>query len=274
MSDRTATPSPFLELVRHPLRMRMLTVQEVSRPTPRLVRVALGGADLDGFSSDGPADHVKVFFPRRGETEPVVPRLGPDGIVPGDGPPPIARDYTPRHHRLAEGVLELDLVLHDGGHAAAWAEGATVGDRLGVAGPRGSHVPTGAIAGLLLVADQTGLPAVQNWLRWAPAGMPVTSVVAVADDTDVQPLDTDADLDARWVHHRPVSDGDGAALLAALADVEPRPAGTLHWIAAETAAVQAVRRFLIDTRGVDRAAVDSRGYWKRGKPGHEEPHAD
>ena len=51
--------------VRHEPRRRLLTVQNVQRLTPNMVRVTLGG-DLAGFVSSAYDDHVKVFFPLAG----------------------------------------------------------------------------------------------------------------------------------------------------------------------------------------------------------------
>lgn len=254
--------------------MRILQVQAVERPTPRLVRVALAGDDLAGFSSVGPADHVKVFLPRPGETVPRTPMLGPDGLVPDDGPRPIGRDYTPRHHRLREGILELDFVLHEGGAASAWAAAAEPGDQLAVAGPRGSHVPVGHFGGLLLVGDETALPAIQNWLRWAPAALPATALIEVQDDHDVQPLETEADLAAQWLTRGDAGPGTTDVLVDALDSITPPGADTFCWVAAETAVAAAVRNRLVEDLGVPADLVHSRGYWKRGASGHEEPHTD
>lgn len=269
-----AEDPPRMDLVRHPLRLRMLEVREVQRPTQRLVRVALGGDDLEGFASDGPADHVKVFLPPPGGRDPVVPALGPDGIVPTDGPRPVGRDYTPRHHRLGDGLLELDFVLHDGGRASAWAAEARVGDPLAVGGPRGSHVPAGRIEGLLLVADETGLPAVHNWLRWAPAGLPVTARIEVQDDADIQRFETAADLDAGWSIRGSDAPGRSGVLADAVGHVARPSGGTLCWVAAETGVVAAVRSRLLRQHGVHPDRIHARGYWKLGDAGHEEPHSD
>src|SRR5690606_22155308 len=77
------------DTVSHPLRMRMLEVVDLARPTPRLVRVTLAGDDFDGFVSASASDHVKLFVPAPGERVARVPVLGPDGIRPdpnGDRP--------------------------------------------------------------------------------------------------------------------------------------------------------------------------------------------
>lgn len=118
---------PLVETVHHPLRIRRLSVTLVRRPTPRVVRVSLGGAELEGFCRGAPDDHVKVFFPERGATEPLLPELGERGVIwPTEGPRPIARDYTPVDG--ADDGLVLDFVLHDGGHASDWAAYAAQSD--------------------------------------------------------------------------------------------------------------------------------------------------
>lgn len=49
--------------VRHPLVFRRLQVREVTELTPHMRRIVVGGAELEGFHSGAPDDHVKVFFP-------------------------------------------------------------------------------------------------------------------------------------------------------------------------------------------------------------------
>jgi NADPH-dependent ferric siderophore reductase len=53
-------------------------VVSVSRLTRRLVSVCLGGDRLDGFQGIAPTSHLKVYPPRPGQTEPLLPEVGPD----------------------------------------------------------------------------------------------------------------------------------------------------------------------------------------------------
>ncbi|CPQ44353.1 iron utilization protein [Bordetella pertussis] len=86
-----------VQRVRHPLKMRLLEVKRVTRPTPHLARITLAGDALRDFVSASFDDHVKVFFPPPGAARPVLPELGPDGLVFAEGEPrPPMRDYTPR----------------------------------------------------------------------------------------------------------------------------------------------------------------------------------
>src|SRR5580704_7023306 len=85
--------------VRHEAKRRLLEVKSVSRITPKMLRITVGGDELDGFVSAAHDDHVKLFFPQPGQAEPVLPTMGPNGpVYPPDAPRPAARDYTPRRY--------------------------------------------------------------------------------------------------------------------------------------------------------------------------------
>lgn len=272
------TSNPNIETVHHPLRMRMLTVRSTTRPTPRLVRVRLGGDDLDGFVSLGPADHVKVFFPEDGEAVPEVPELGPNGIVrdPARTRPYRSRDYTPRHGALlTDGVLEIDVVLHDHGVAADWARRAEVGDTLGVAGPRGSHLLTTAVDAFVLCGDETALPAIQNWLLAAPPDSTALAIVEVDDEHDIQELSGPPGVDVVWALRRGVAPGQGSILIDAVRSADlPPVATTFFWAAGEAGIIRQIRRHLIDERGIAPDFVETRGYWRLDTEDHQEPHDD
>ena len=102
--------------VRHEPRRRQLEVERVERIAAHMIRVTLGG-DLDGFTSLGFDDHVKLFFPD-----------GPAGA--GGEPQTASRDYTPRRYDPAAKTLDIEFVLHDAGPATRWAEQAQAGQSL------------------------------------------------------------------------------------------------------------------------------------------------
>ncbi len=117
------SPQPALarERVRHPLRLRHLTVTTVRPVAPTMVRVTLAGPELDGFAAPGPADHVKVFFP---DADGVLttPSITESGIARPETGTVIGRDYTPFAHRPEAGEVDVDFVLHGAdGPASAWA---------------------------------------------------------------------------------------------------------------------------------------------------------
>lgn len=236
---------PTIELVRHPLQRRRLSVAAVEHLTPHMLRITLSGAELADFTSVSPDDHIKIFLP------------GADGQE-------LCRDYTPRQYNRAAATLVLDFVDHHTGPAAAWARSARVGDSLDIGGPKGSRVITGDVAHWLLVGDESALPAIGRRVEALPAHARVTTVVAVPEVADEQVFATAATHDAYWVH-RPLELADQAhAIVAALGQV-PIEVGTFVWVGAEAHVARAVRDYLLDVRCVPVQWVRASGYWVMGQ---------
>ncbi|MER7518493.1 siderophore-interacting protein [Streptomyces sp. NPDC126499] len=258
--------------------LRRVRVRDVRPLTPRMTRVTLGDPSLAGAALARPDAQVKLFFPRRGQTEPVLPAPDRDGdvmrwyaayaAIPEERRPWM-RSYTVRAHDPAAGTVDIDFLLHGGGEdgpATRWARRARPGDVLGMFGPSdhfAAPVDPGAGDWALLVADACALPALATVAGALPPGRPAVAVVLVADAAERQPLPTAGDLRVRWVY------GEGAAgeesLIAAVrAEAGRFPAGAPYvWLAGEAGTVRALRRHLVEERGIDRRAVDFAGYWRR-----------
>jgi NADPH-dependent ferric siderophore reductase len=244
-SDFAKNRDPEIQRVRHESKRRELDVVGVDRITPHMIRVKLGGAQLEGFSSASPDDHVKVSFPvANGSIE--------------------RRDYTPRRYDAARGELLIDFVDHDGGPATAWARAVKVGDHLEIGGPRGSRVIAGDIPNWLLIGDETALPAIGRRLEEMHAGTRVTTLIAVPGATDEQAFETKAKLEARWVHRSLNAADDPAPLLEALKAIELSPR-TFVWIAAEASVARILRRYFIETRTHSLQWLKAAGYWVKGE---------
>lgn len=268
MSD-AASPLPdrfFREGGRNRFTARRAQVLRVERIAPPLVRVTLGGADFADFTSAGPADHVRVFFPDAATGELVAPTpVGPgeDGVVRPDRAS-VSRDFTPLPREVEGGrEVDLDFFVHpDPGPASAWAESARAGDELVVLGPRGSRRAPQGIDGLLLMCDETSLPSAGRWIRDVPRGTTVDVIAAVTDAGD-------------WVAgylgdvpgvrtHVVAPDSAGARILAALERIGPIGEGTFVWAAGEASSLVPVRRHLRRTLGLPPAQAQVSGYWRRG----------
>ena len=246
MTETSATlAAPEITRVRHELKRRMLTVASSERITPNMLRIAFTGEDLADFVSAAPDDHVKLFVPD------------------GDGEP-ARRDYTPRRYDAAARSLLVDFALHDAGPATQWALNAQPGDTLEIGGPRGSRVISGDIAHWLLIADETGLPAVGRRLEEAPAGTPITTLVAVPGAADEQVFETAAEHDPLWLHRDPANAADPAPFLEKLESISLPPA-TFVWIAAEGSVTRAIRSYLLEERGHPLTWLKASGYWVMGK---------
>lgn len=266
--------------VRHPLVARRCHVGAVAHLTPSMVRVTLVGEDLAGFVSDGPTDHLKVFFPDPVSGVLAAPRTGTDGLVPPEGEV-VVRDYTPRAFRPvgASGgpELDLDLVLHgDAGPASAWAARASVGDELVVAGPRGSSLLPASATSFLLGADETALPAVARWLTLLAADRPDARVTVLAEvggvpdhaaleADDGSPLHPTAVI--TWLHRGTSRAGAGGPLEDALRGLGPLDDGCFVWFGGEAGMLLGVRRYLRHELGMRRDRAEVSGYWRRGTAG-------
>lgn len=238
-------PAPTITRLRHELRRRNLTVKSTEALTPAMIRITLTGADLAGFLSAAPDDHIKIF-------------------VPGPGDTPEMRDYTPRRFDAERQELVVDFAVHDAGPATLWALQAKPGDALAIGGPRGSQVIGGQIDRWLLIGDETALPAIGRRIEEAAPGTVIAALVAIPDSADRQVFDTAADLTLRWVLRPAAAATDPAPLLDRLAETDIPP-GTFVWIAAEARVARALRNHLLEDRGHPPGWLKASGYWVAGE---------
>jgi NADPH-dependent ferric siderophore reductase len=272
--DHIATePDRSPKRIRHELRFRRLDVTEVLTLSPSMVRVIFSGDDLKDFVSLGFDDHVKFFVPAEGEGMPVVPSLGPDGLVfPEGAPKPIGRDYTPRHFDPVRKTLAIDFALHDEGPATPWARQASAGMQVAIGGPRGSFIIPLAFDWHLLIADETGLPALARRLEELPTGSRAIAIVEVEGPQYELAISSRADISLHWVHRKDLPAGSVEPLISAVADI-PFPAGDFHtWIACESAVAKALRTWLIGNRNSNPKWMRASGYWRRGNAGVHDHH--
>ncbi|WP_036666398.1 siderophore-interacting protein [Paludibacterium yongneupense] len=251
--------------VRHPLKLRLVHVLRIRALSPLQLRITFVGTDMADFASDAFDDHIKIFFPLPGETMPHLPEQNPDGTpaVGGDGPRPIARDYTPRRFDAESGELDIEFLLHGEGPAATWAAQARPGHCIGIGGPRGSFIVPTAFDWHLLAGDLSALPAIARRLEELPAGK--RALVLIDTDSEDARIDlpSAAAVDIRWVCRDP-QDAASDTLLCALRKLD-LPAGEGYaWAAGELGLAQALRSHLIDERGLDKSRVRVASYWKRG----------
>ncbi|MFB2598835.1 siderophore-interacting protein [Herbiconiux sp. P17] len=258
------------EAVRHPMAVRHLVVDRVTPLTPTLTRVSLVGEELAGFASDGPTDHVKVFFTDPATGILTVPELTPEGIRRPESGRIISRDYTPRAFRAATAgspdELDIDFVLHGAhgtdGPASAWAASASPGDPLVIAGPRGSRLAPSGIARAVLLADETALPSLSRWLELLAPEVEITALIDVADASVPAYLSDELRLraDIVWLYRSNAPD----QLLAALRGLGPIDDDTFVFGAGEATTLIPVRHYLRKELGLPAEQVALSGYWKRG----------
>lgn len=277
--SRTSRPLSIL-----PITVREVSVMGIEDVTPSVRRLTLGGpamsaGERDGhpvgaFRSTGFDDHVKVVVPDVDGTQPDAGRQDGERFAWAPGVLPFCRDYTVR--RVADDGLsfEIDVVRHPSGRASDWAFSCAVGDRVSFAGPKMcADLPDG-IDWYLLVADETGLPAVTRWLEEAPGGTRARIVVEVPSDADRQLIDTAADAEITWLVRDPqVPAGHSRALLEAVQGFD-LPAGRgFAWVAGESTTIAPIRRHLRQDGRLERKDIEVVGYWRRTSTAQPTPEA-
>lgn len=309
MPTSTAAPLPML--------LEEVEVVAVERLSPSFIRFELGSPGLADLGVDGPwwDQRIKLVFPH--EDGPVPSFADADeGWYASWLDRPVAerghmRTYTIREVRGsgAETRLVVDVVVHAGaiGPAGGWAMRATVGDRLVVLAPRRGHFyggiefAPGDARELLLVGDETAVPAVAAILDQLEPGTRGTAFLEVPEAADVLELRHPARVRVVWLPraggprgetmHAAVLDHLGAAVRSQAVEegeVEDllweTPAfsssgeevaestrsvghdwdGLYAWIAGESKVVTGLRRALVKDLGLDRAQVAFMGYWREG----------
>ena len=242
------------------------------------------------------------------------------------------RTYTVREHRAAghpgnltaQPEIDIDVVLHldpveqpGQGVAARWARDAQVGDTVSLLGPNrhlvgpdygGIEFRPGTARTVLLVGDETALPAIGSILEALPASISGHALIEVPETGDAQQLLSRSGVQVTWLPRegrphgelldaavrRVMNENNAQAFRDAAAD-GPAAAGaattskeledvdvdetilwettTGHgafyaWLAGEASVIKTLRRHLVSELGLDRTQVSFMGYWRQGRAEH------
>ncbi|MND41708.1 NADPH-dependent ferric-chelate reductase [compost metagenome] len=247
VSENTA-----IHRVNHEIKRRCLNVLRVTELTPRMRRITLGGPELQGFTSIGSDDHIKLLFACTPQEQAVLD----SNELSQDGMRPTMREYTPRRIDLAAGELDIDFVLHGDGPASTWAAQAEVGQILNIAGPRSSMVVPDIFDSYLLIGDETAIPAIARRLEELPATRKVLAVIEIEDAHEQQALASQAQVEVIWVQRHQQD------LLQVVNDLT-LPEGQLYaWVALEKALTRSTKRLLIEQKGLKEERIKAAAYWR------------
>ena len=235
------------------------TVAAVSDIAPGLREITVSG--LEGFESPGFDAFVYVIVPQGDSALPDDFKMA--ALRAWKGPNrPAGAYYTIRRSRPDE--LDLWFVLHgDDGPLSAWAARAAPGDKLALWGPRIAFVPPSDTRKLLLVGDETALPAIAAIIEQAATSLPVSAVIEVADKSREVDLPSRRALDVTWVHRGAAAPGSGRSLYDAVEQAELNGDGLYVFGAAESRRIGEVRRMLKRDRGLTLEQMHLTGYWRR-----------
>lgn len=260
----------------YPVTLRELEVCRVADVTPGMRRVTLTGTQLDtftnadghvepAFTSTGFDDDIRLLFAYPGETDPVLPVMVDGSVTFAAGRRPLARAYTVRRYDPRTRELEVDFVVHGSGVATAWARGAGPGDRMHIAGPSVSQGLPEDCEHLLVVGDETALPAIARLLEGLPADARGQVFVEIADSAHIQSVRELPGVSVTWLPREGAEPGTTSLLLDAVTAAEWCGERVFAWLAGEQATVRSLRRYLIRDRGIAKTDIDFTGYWKRGE---------
>jgi NADPH-dependent ferric siderophore reductase len=241
----------------------VLEVRGLEVLSPFMTRVTIGGPALDGFAVELPAASVRLLIPSPGSDELVLPAWNGNEFLLADGTRPIIRTFTPRLFDADRLELALDVVIHEGGAVSAWINGAKSGDPAAVSGPGRGYAIDPNAPQFLLAGDETAIPAICQLLEHVPAAVPAEVIIEIAEPQARLDLHEAANVTVRWVDP-PVGAAPGDALVPAVGEVE-LVSGAKVWVAGEAAAMHRIRRHCFEERGLPRADVTVRGYWKAGR---------
>lgn len=257
-----------------------LTVLRRERLSPHWMRITLGGAEIDSFRPMGYDQWFRLFLPLGGDEG--LERLPAKANkmfgylrylrIP-DGVRPVMRNYTVRAFRPATAErgaeIDVDFVLHgsaaDGtaGPASRWAETCEAGESVVIIDEGLAFNPQRGVDRVVLVADETGLPAIAGVCASLPAGASGLAIIEVPSAADALEFPHPEAVEVRWI----VRDHDakpGTLALRALQESSLPDAPFHAYIVGEQALPTEGRRHLVNERGVPKDRVSFCGYWRVG----------
>ncbi|RGE16830.1 siderophore-interacting protein [Leucobacter sp. wl10] len=258
--------------------------------TPGFIRITLAGESLRDFAPWGLDQRIKLVLPMSDGSRPDF------GLLDDPTPHPkqwytrwkalpenrrnVLRTYTPAAIRPEAGEIDVDLFVHEpAGPASAWALGCRPGDELVVTGPDvrvgytgyGIHyAPPTVPRRVLLVGDESALPAINNILTGLAPDTSAEVLLELAHPANGALLTEGGRITARVVD---AGSSPGSRLERAVRDWGTLNSGdatirtSLYaWIAGEATATGDIRRYLVGTLLVPKERVAFMGYWKLGGP--------
>jgi NADPH-dependent ferric siderophore reductase len=257
------------------IRTMLTSVAAVEQLSPLVRQITFEGGDLQSFRWLGPDQFFYVLAPPLGCDRLMIGRDFSWESMPQipDDVRPIGAYYTVRRWRPDVHELDMQFVLHAHGEATAWARRAKPGDRVALWGPRTAFTPPSETDWYLLVADDTGLPALQAIIEHLPAGTPMRAVIEVADADERVVLDLPS-LDVTWIFRNGRPAGTTTALFDAVVTGEWRSGRPYVWGGGESHVMTAVRKYVRRDRGLPREAVSLLAYWRHADHPFEPDEAD
>lgn len=260
----------------HPLTLRDVQVVRIVDLTPGMRRITLAGEQLGAFTSAngfaqaafesaGFDDDIRMVFPYPGQAEPVLPVQKATGLDMPRNPRPLSRIYTVRRWEPSTGELDVDFVKHGIGVGTTWAYRAEIGDRIHFFGPSSSRSLPHDADWLLVVGDDTTIPAIARLLEELPEGAKGQVFIEIAERDRRQEMTAPPGIDVTWLVRDGAEAGTTSLLVDAVKDSRWGEGKPFAWVAGEQATVRNIRRHLVEDRAVPKDDIEFIGYWRRGE---------
>jgi len=244
----------------------ILKVSRKAYITPHYIRIWLTGKDVDAFEEANIGEHNKILIPPEGLNEIHFPQFDVENqkwIHPPEEIRSTVRTYTHRGIDKKNKEIWIDFVAHGTeGPASAWAINAKEGDILGVMMKK-SKKPLFPIKDYyLLIGDATAVPVLGAILEQLPVTAKGICIIEVQAKEDEHILKTKADIDYIWLYNIHL---DQKSLLPGMVKKIKVPKDNrFAYVAAESAAVKEIRKFLCEKKNFQREEYDAYAYWKSG----------
>ncbi|MEV0703067.1 siderophore-interacting protein [Saccharopolyspora sp. NPDC050389] len=260
-----------------PEHSELLTLRVVRREriSPHFARVTLGRGDVERFRYMGFDQWFRLFIPVAEDSLSRLPnRLNAVSyakfLTIAKTSRPVLRNYSVRAYRPigSDGPeLDVDFVLHgsaaDGtaGPAATWAQTCEPGDAVAILDEGIGFNPPPDAEHVLMVADETGLPAVAGVLASLAPETRGQALIEIPSTADQQRLEAPAGMTVRWVVRDNPGNTPGRAALAA-AEALPTPTeNTYGWVVGESDLAASLRRHWVRS-GLPKNNIMFCGYWR------------
>lgn len=246
--------------------MQVKNRQEI---TPRYVRITLTAPEFDVIHFISPDDDVRIAIPIELDAIPGDLRVQYEpeykAIYPEDAPPYEIKAYTIRRLDPELKELDVEVAIHNQGHGVHWAQNAKPGQEVLVAGAWGSYMYEGDLEHVVLIGDETAMPAIRHWIERLNAPQSATVIAEVLNEDEHLPIHQNegVNVEVHWVYRRDLPPGKNDVLLNAVKEHITKQPNTLYWGAGESATLREIRRYLVGELGIHPKATQLGGYWKR-----------
>lgn len=248
-----------------PIVQDVFTVKTKEFVTPHYIRVVLTG-NVEIFKDATLGDNNKIFVPPAGMTKVHMREFDmerQEWIIPPVDVRPFMRTYTHRAIDLSKKELVIDFANHGlTGPASQWANLAEPGHELGVAMKLIKKELFPPVEWYVLVGDATAIPVLAVILENLPKTVKGICILEVHGKEDEQELQTEADIEFRWLHNP--NPGEGNDLVDEVKAVILPNTSKFGFVACEFESVKGIRNYLRKEQGWTQQELYAYSYWKRG----------